>query len=274
MNELIKVSQLPIIEENLKAMAVAIDEKVNMAKSLVCTENTVKEVKSARSELNGMFKELEEQRKSVKSAVMEPYNRFEAVYKECVTDKFKSADADLKNKISEVEQGLKDEKEREVKEYFEAYKAEKNLDWLEYGRAGINITPSSSNKKLKEQVKDFIDKVGSAVDVIGLQEYPDEIFIEYQKTLDLQYSVRTVIERKEKLKEIQSKEVTEKANVTPLEEAEPYSEDDIILEAIKAVGEEIIEERKITFMIADVPESRAEKIRRLLEEAGVLWTER
>lgn len=118
MQELIIVKQLPIIEQHLKEMAAEIDKKTELAKSLVCTEDTAKEVKKVRTDLNKQFAELEEQRKAVKNAVMQPYSDFEAIYKEYVSDKFKNADSTLKLKISEVENELKSQKEKEAKGYF------------------------------------------------------------------------------------------------------------------------------------------------------------
>ena len=116
MDNLIEVKQLPIIEENLRALTTSIDEKVSRATSLVCSVETYKDIKAVRSELNNEFKVLEEQRKAVKKAVLDPYNRFEAVYKECVSNKYKDADADLKEKINEVETFLKTEKAEKVKQ--------------------------------------------------------------------------------------------------------------------------------------------------------------
>ena len=45
--ELIRVVQLPEIEEHLQSIKVAVTQKVNDALSLVCTEDTVKSVKGA-----------------------------------------------------------------------------------------------------------------------------------------------------------------------------------------------------------------------------------
>ena len=78
----------------------------------------MKAVKEVRANLNKDFKELEQQRKDVKTAVLAPYEQFENIYKECVTDKFKSADKDLKDKIDAVESDLKAQKQQEIKEYF------------------------------------------------------------------------------------------------------------------------------------------------------------
>ena len=72
MNELIKVVQLPVIEEQLRSMKETVDKRVGEALSLVCTEETVQTVKGVRAELNKEFQTLEEQRKEVKKAVLGP----------------------------------------------------------------------------------------------------------------------------------------------------------------------------------------------------------
>ena len=48
MNELIKVVQLPVIEEQLRSMKETVDKRVGEALSLVCTEETVQTVKGVR----------------------------------------------------------------------------------------------------------------------------------------------------------------------------------------------------------------------------------
>ena len=63
MNELIIVTQLPVIQEKLKQVSKAIDVKTNNALSLICNEETVKQIKTLRADLNKNYKELEEQRK-------------------------------------------------------------------------------------------------------------------------------------------------------------------------------------------------------------------
>ena len=106
-NELIVVKQLPIIQERLKELSTEIDKKVENAKSLICTEETVKEVKQVRADMNKEFKDLEVQRKLVKEQVLAPYMQFEDIYKQYVSDKYKNADIELKNKVDSIENELK-----------------------------------------------------------------------------------------------------------------------------------------------------------------------
>src|SRR5699024_6602037 len=113
---------------HLKELSTEIDKKVKNAKSLVCTEENVKAIKQVRADLNKEFKEVETQRKAVKEQILAPYMQFEEVYKTYISEKYKSADTDLKQKIDSTENELKKQKEQEIKDYFEEYKTANDID--------------------------------------------------------------------------------------------------------------------------------------------------
>lgn len=193
--ELITIEQLPIISERLKMVSDEIDIKVRDVLSLDCNAEIVKEVKKIRADLNKEYKELEEKRKQVKNAIMLPYNEFEKVYKYCISDKYRMADEDLKNKINEVETEIKSDKINELTTYFNEYVLSKNIDFITYERANINVTMSTSMRVLKEQVKVFIDKIADDVTLIEKQENKEEILVEYKKSLNCLSAINTVEER-------------------------------------------------------------------------------
>ena len=230
MNELIVVKQLPIIEEKLRALKVEIETKTKFANSLVCNEETVKVVKDNRAELNKEFKELEEQRKTVKNTILKPYDDFEKIYKECVTDAYKSADASLKSKIDEVEGRLKEEKRTEVKGYFDEYLKSTGIDFVNYERANINITLTESLKSLKSQCKTFIDRICDDLALIDTQEYKDEILLEYKQGLNISLSISTVINRKKALEEQRQREA-ERTAVKEIEINTEKAVEEVILSA-------------------------------------------
>lgn len=193
--DLIEVKQLPVIEEQLRSVSTVIDERVKNATSLVCTEESVKTIKEIRAELNKDYKEFESKRKLVKEQVLKPYNDFENVYKECISDKFRNADVILKGKIYNVENELKSKKEKEIKEYFEEYKTANNIGFITYGQARINVTLSASMKSLKEQAKQFIDKIVDNLKLIETQEHKTEILVEYKQTLNVSQAITSVTNR-------------------------------------------------------------------------------
>ena len=201
MQDLIIVKQLPQIEEHLKDLSAEIDKKVENAKGLVCTEESVKIVKQVRADLNKEFKELETQRKTVKEQILAPYMQFEEVYKTYISEKYKSAEIDLKQKIDITENTLKQQKEKEIKDYFEEYKTANNIDFVTYKQANINVTLTASKKSLKEQAKKFIDEIVDDLKLIETQECKDEILVEYKQTLNVSRSIQNVANRHKLLEE-------------------------------------------------------------------------
>ena len=195
MQELIIVKQLPQIEEHLKELSIEVDKKVESAKSLVCTDENVKAIKQVRADLNKEFKEVEQQRKIVKEQILAPYMKFEDIYKTYILEKYKSADIELKSKIESVENELKTKKQQEVREYFEEYKNANDIDFVTYEQIGINVTLSASMKSLKEQAKQFIDKVVDDLKLIETQEHKAEILVEYKQTLNVSKAITTVTNR-------------------------------------------------------------------------------
>lgn len=224
-NELIIVKQLPQIEEHLKERSEEIEEKVKNVKSLVCTEENVKTIKEVRAELNKEFKEVETQRKMVKEQILAPYTKFEEIYKTYISDKYKSAEIDLKNKIDTVENELKKQKEQEIKDYFEEYKKANDIDFITYEQARINITLLASKKSLKEQAKAFIDKIVDDLKLIETQEYKAEILVEYKNDLNVSKAITTVTNRFKAIEE--EKKRQEELKQKQLEEAQRVAEESI-----------------------------------------------
>ena len=198
---LIVIKQLPQIEEHLKDLSTEIDVKVNNAKKLVCTEETVKTVKQVRADLTKDFKNLEEQRKTVKEQILAPYMQFEEIYKTYVSNRYKEADIDLKQKIDSTENELKKQKENEIKDYFEEYKTANNIDFINYEQANINVTLTASKKSLKEQAKKFIDEIVDDLKLIETQECKEEILVEYKQNLNVSKSIQEVANRHKLLEE-------------------------------------------------------------------------
>lgn len=193
------VVQLPIIQERLQDIRTSVTMRTNLAKSLVCSPETLRDVKQARAELRAEFDSLEAQRKAIKKAVMEPYDRFEKTYKECVSDAFTAADNELKGKISNVESGIKSQCENRLYAWFEELRDLNHLDFLRWEQTGIKVDMASAQqktpKKLMTQIEGFVQRVREDVTMISGMEDAEEIMVEYKKTLNAPEAVRTVQER-------------------------------------------------------------------------------
>lgn len=205
MSDLIVVRQLPIIEEQLHDLKTLWEQRAYEAESMVCTEDTIQAVKGFRSEMRKEFDDVESLRKAAKQAVMEPYNRFEAVYNECITGPYQKADSACASKISEVESDIKKRCEDGLRDYFDELCAAHHLDWLEYERAGVKVDMASAKaktpKKLREQLAAFVAGVAESVERINALEDAGEIMVEYQRTLDAAGAIFTVQDRHRRIEE-------------------------------------------------------------------------
>lgn len=227
---IIEVKQLPIIVEQLQEVKAEVTAKVEQALSLVCTEDTVKDVKKVRSDLNKELKDYEERRKAVKTAIMKPYNDFEEIYKDCISDTYKKADTELKGKIDSVENELKEQKKAEVKGYFDEYLTATGIDFVTFENANINVTLSASMKSLKEQAKAFVDKIVDDLNLIDTQEHKDEILYEYKQSLNVSNAITTVANRYKAIEEAKAREEERKAREQA--EAEAAAKVESVVEAV------------------------------------------
>lgn len=228
--EIIVVKQLPIIVEQLQEVKAEVTARAEQALSLVCTEDTIKDVKKVRSELNKELKDYEDSRKAVKTAIMKPYNDFEEIYKDCISDTYKKADAELKNKIDSVENELKAQKTAEVKAYFDEYLQSKGIDFVTFENAHINVTLSASMKSLKEQAKDIVDDIVGDLILIDTQEHKDEILYEYKASLNVSNAITTVANRYKAIEEAKAREEERKAREQA--EAEAAAKVKSVVEAV------------------------------------------
>ena len=272
--ELIRVVSLPVIEEHLRSMKAVVDKQVNDALALVCTEDTVLTVKGVRSDLNKQFQALEEQRKAVKKAVLGPYEQFEAVYKECVSEGFKRADAALKGKIDDVESEMKKRCEDGLREYFAELCAAEHVEWLTYDRAGIKVDMASAKaktpKKLREQLVNFVAEVAKGVNLIADMDDAEEIMVEFKKSLDAAQAITTVKDRHRRMEE--EKAFRESRQEIRQRESEAAAKVEAVTPpAVQAPVEAKAEDEKIykcTFTVrATKPQLR--KLKEFLNQEGI-----
>jgi hypothetical protein len=270
--ELIRVTQLPIIEERLRSMKQAVEAATAQAMALTCTEETVISVKEKRTELTKQFEALEEQRKAVKNAVMGPYNRFEEVYKECITEPFRKADADLKCKIVDTETGIKNRCEEALRSYFAELCSASDVDFVSFEQTGVKIDMASAKsktpKKLMEQLKLFITGIAQSAATIRTLDYADEIMVEFKRSLDATGAIASVTQRHKQIEEEQKRaaEIAERRAEEMKPASTAYSEAPP-LEAPVRVQRAEVERLTVVFSVTDTRE-RLRLIKKFLDANG------
>ena len=197
-NELITVKQLPVLEERFKEIGLALDEKVTRCQAMVVTDENRKDIKKIRAELNKERMAFAEEFTTVKAEVLGPWQAVEDAYKENVQSKYKEADAALKVKIDEIENGLKEKKEDEVRSFFEKHLAAAGIDFVTWQQTGIKVGLSDSKKSLQEKAKAFVDRIAQDIEYIDTLDHAAEIMAEYKETLQLTPAIMVVRDRFER----------------------------------------------------------------------------
>lgn len=247
-NEIVKIEQMPKVFSQLEKIGEIIKKKTSDLDKLECTEANKQEVKSRRTEINNTLALLEAKKKEIKNKLLEPYNVFEAKYNEECKEKLQNASSILTEKINSIEIQQKLEKEQELREFADEYFNHYMIkDVVKFEDIGLNITLSASIKSLKEQTKAFCERISNDLKLIDLEEYKDEIVIEYLKNLDFAKSKMIVIERHRQLEEIKKREEELKAQQEQEQE---------IVEKV----EEVVEEIKPPVEIIDVEAQEVEEV--------------
>lgn len=195
--DIIRVSQLPVIEERLLAVKAEWEQKAIDAASMVCTEDTVQTIKKERAELRKEYEAADECRKAAKRAYMGPWDAVEVTYISCITTAYKAADAAYKAKIDEVEGKQKDACETRCREYFSELCAVHGVPWLQYEQAGLKISLTEAKKKTPtghfDALNLFVSRVATDMEAIT----DPEVAAEYKSNgLSLAKAEKAVADRR------------------------------------------------------------------------------
>lgn len=216
------------IQWNNEELKAEISEKMQDYKNLVFTEETIKEAKKDRANLNKLKNAFEDERKRIKKLCMAPYDEFEKQVKELVAlidEPIRLID----NQIKEVEKKRRDEKRKEVEALFPTigFQAFVTLDMI-WDEKWLNATVPMA--KVEEQMKSRMYQIGDDVFTIhGLPEFGFEAMEVYKKTLDLTKAIQEgqrlseIQKRKAAYEEEQRKkeEAAKQAAIQPVNKPEP-----------------------------------------------------
>lgn len=195
----IKLIQNPIIQHKLREVGAEVQRRIAELhlENQVATVETVQALKSLRAELNKEFDAFEAQRKAIKTGVLNPYNEFEDTYKVEVSERYKKAVETLKTKIATVENAIKEEKKKNVTDYFAELCLSEDISFLKFEDVGLEINLSTTEKAYREKCDAFVSKVKDDLAMIETSEYKAEVMVEYKKTLNASKAMTEVSARKQ-----------------------------------------------------------------------------
>lgn len=205
-----EIKTLGQIEDNIQEVQDYALKLSNYYSKIVFTEDTLKDAKNEKSEVNKFKKKVSDFRKKIVEEYNKPLQKFIDTAKTTETllaDTYTT----INNQVNFYEQEIKEQKFEEIRTYFEELKLKENLEFVTFEQANINVTLSSSKKSLKEQATAFIEKIVDDINLINTQQYVDEMMIEYKKDLNVSKAITDVNNRHAELEKIKQKkeELTE-----------------------------------------------------------------
>ena len=170
---------------------------------------------------------FENVRKNIKMTIMQPYTRFEKLYKEKISSKYEKATSFFKEKIDTMENQIKDNRKNNLKEYFEEYCIAQKIDCVSFEDMGLKVNISGSDKSYREKIKEWIDKVKQdlkVIDTVKDEQTRFEILLDYKTDFNI---TRAILENDRKQREIANlkskKEDTEQQSIVEKVDNTVYS---------------------------------------------------
>lgn len=192
------------IQWNKEELEAAIRAKIAAYQNVVYTEDSMKQAKADRAELNKLVKAIEDRRKKVKEIVNAPYATFEAEVKE-VLKLIQEPAGMIDRQIKEMEKKQQDEKREAIKEVYTAEVGDLG-EILPFERIFDSryLNASYRLNAAKAEVKEKIERVRRDLETIDSMnsKYMLNAKDVYIKTLDLSAALaenKRLIDLEEKL---------------------------------------------------------------------------
>lgn len=222
------------IQWNNQELKQEIAAKMADYENLVFTEETIKDAKKDRANLNKLKTAFEDERKRIKKLYLDPYNKFEAQIKEVVALIEKPIGL-IDKQIKEVEENKKLQKRADIEKMFAeiGFQPFVTLEKI-WDPKWLNATVTLSS--IETRMKEIMFEIGSDVHTIkSLPEFSFEAMEEYKQSLSLVQAIN----EGQRLVEIQKRKVAQEEERRRREEERAAAEEAERKAVEKAVAEEM-----------------------------------
>lgn len=273
--KVMRVEQLPKIFYQLEEIGKEIDIQLEGIEDLECTEENKTEVKQRRTQINNLNTAMETKRKEIKKEILKDYDLFNEKYEQEVKSKLINASSILTSKIDEIEHIQKEIGTNNIKRYFEELRESLHLENIvEFEDLNLNITLTNlgktlEGKKYKEEIKQRLDSIANDINLINLEEYKEEILLEYKTNFDFAKSKLAVINRHNQINELKQQQEKVQEQIEQEQKIEEKVEEIIAPIEIKEneETEEIIES---TFTVKGTLK-QLKLLKEFLEKEGIYY---
>lgn len=183
------------IQWNYEELKNELTERVKQYETLQYTEDQIKEAKADRANLNKLKKALNDERIRKQKEYMAPFDEFKAQVDEIIKLIDRPA-ALIDKQVKEYEEAKKAEKEKTIREYLAGYDLPFGIDAQRlFDPKMLNATVTI--QKAKDEIAGKVRKICMEADILSnVGEYQAEAVAAYVKTLDLGEATRAQQEAK------------------------------------------------------------------------------
>lgn len=189
--------------ERIKLEAIELAEKINLVE--VDDEN-IKQSKKMIAAVNNKIKELEARRITIKKAMLEPYNQFEAQVKEIVGI-VKEAEDVVRQQVKQLEEMDRQQKQNELQQIFESrirHYSFRNLFGFSDFLKPKHLNKTQSIEATEKEMVDFFKRLATDLKVIESLPNAEATLSAYIDTKDLAVAMTLIAQQEQRKRQIES----------------------------------------------------------------------
>ena len=177
------------IDWNHEDLKQKITTRANDYKTLVYTDDNIKEAKKDRADLNKFINVLDTKRKDVKKRILAPYTEFESQVKELIGI-VEEANNNIDSQVKAYDQKKKEEKLLKVQEIYDGIFGDSDLlsilTWDKVFKPTY-LNATTTLKSIKAEMTELLERVTSELDIINNDdgEYQFEMKEAYLKNFNM-----------------------------------------------------------------------------------------
>ena len=258
-----------VIDWNHEALKAQLAIRLEKYNGLIITEDTIKEGKADKANLNKLREAVEGERKRVKKIVMQPYTDFERKAKELVA-LIDEPIAAIDSQLKEFEEQRKEAKKDEIQQAYDAIVPENLREVIPLDRIfdarWLNAT--TSMKKVEEALDLTAKKTRTNLQVVDMvpEAYKTAVRAKFIETLDVAAALdyQKQLQAAEKAAKPEVVAEVEQTTLTP-EPTAKWAK----TEPVAPAPEEKLYKLRLEF---DLTKAQADQLKQFLEEARIAYT--
>lgn len=204
-----------MIDFNYEEIEADLAPKLEFYKNLVVTEESIKQAKSDKANLNKLKKALDDYRKEVKAKCLTPYQMFEIKINQII-DMIDEPVKLIDTQIKAHESNASEKKYKEISEWFES------IEKADFIALDAIINPKWKNvtlsiEQIKEELITKLRKINAELKAINAsyenEVYYDEVIEDFKKHFELSKTLVFVAEKKLQYERLQKAQQTKEQAV-------------------------------------------------------------